>query len=579
MNLYQFISDSIKEKLGQIPALYSADLSAVSVEIPKNREFGDFSTNAAMVLARPLKQPPRTVAEQILPEIASLPFVADAAIAGPGFINIKLKDEFILESINTSNLKPQTSNLILDLDYGSYNVAKSLHIGHLRGGIIGDTFYRIAKYLGHRPISYNHMGDWGKPMALVIAWIIRKFPNDWNRADFKIDESEFNTYYPTANEYAKENPEFLATVHEIKAAFQDGHLEYTALYEKMLKISLSQMLAATRRLNMLPFDNNLGERNAAKYLKPVEKILRDKNLIQRDDGAEVIVLKTDADKAPMPPFMWTDSRGADTYDSTDLAATYYKKITDNPDRMIFFTDYRQQLHFAQLFRAAELSGIYPADQMEFPYFGGINGADGRPYKTRSGSVAGLLDMIDLVSDAARARVAESGKNLPDDTIEMIALAALKFNDLMHDMKSDYIFDPDLVTQFEGRTGPYILYTAVRLNSVLKRVGANENSPKNATDSRANFHSPLHSSERELLLTILDFDRAVNVAFDKRATDILANYTYDLAQSANTFYHNCPILREDVDADTRAHRLNIVRATLETLSTATDLMGLKIPEEM
>ncbi|MDR1207006.1 MAG: arginine--tRNA ligase [Rickettsiales bacterium] len=570
MNLHKIISESIIKELAGIPALAGADLSQIAVETPKNREFGDFATNAAMVLARPLKQNPRLIADMMLPHIAALSFVADTSIAGPGFINIKLKDGFILEFVqNKQEIKNQKSEVI-DLDYGSYNVAKSLHIGHLRGGIIGDTFYRIAKYLGHRPISYNHLGDWGKPMALVIAWIIKKFPNDWNKPEFKIDESEFNTYYPTASEYSKQDPEFLTQVLNIKKDFQDGHPDYFALYEKMLKISLRQMSDVVHSLNMLPFDNNLGERNAAKYLAPVEKILRDKNLLQESDGAEVIVLKREDDKAPMPPYMWTDSRGADTYDSTDLAAVYYKKITDNPDKMIFFTDYRQQLHFAQLFRAAELSGIYPSDKMEFPYFGGINGADGRPYKTRSGNVAGLLDIIGMVNDAARARVAESGKNLPDDIIEMIALSALKFNDLMHDMKSDYVFDPDAVTQFEGRTGPYILYTAVRMNSVLKKAG---------NQSAALSADLLVNEERELILTILDFERVIQNAFEKRATDMLANYAYDLAQLINTFYHNCPILREDVNADTRAHRLGIVRIAIAALSKAVDLMGMKIPEEM
>ncbi|MCL2758484.1 MAG: arginine--tRNA ligase [Alphaproteobacteria bacterium] len=575
MNLHKFITNQIKSALEKIPALADADMSNVVVEVPRDRTHGDFATNAAMVLAKALKQNPCKIAEEILPHICALPFARCASIAGPGFININLKDSFILENVfpdsehrakRVSGAPPQ----VIDLDYGSYNVAKSLHIGHLRGGIIGDSFYRIAKFLGHRPVSYNHMGDWGKPMALVIAWIMKKFPNDWDKPDFKIDESEFNDYYPAASAHAQENSEFLEQVLLIKKEFQDGRADYAALYEKMLSISMRQMADIVERLGMLPFDNNLGERNAAKYLDPVEKILREQNLLTLDNGAEIIKLKRDDDKAPMPPFMWKDSRGADTYDSTDLATIYYRKITDKPDRIIYFTDYRQQLHFAQLFRAAELSGIFPADRLEFPYFGGINGADGKPYKTRDGTVAGLLDMIETVDAAARARVKESGKNLTEDTVKMIALAALKFNDLLHDTKSDYIFDADAVTQFEGRTGPYILYTAVRLNSVLKKANGAGQTKKTCC---------LSVDERLLSLAILDFDRAVGAAFDKRAPDVLANYTYDLCQTINTFYHNCPILRDDVPADVRAHRLGLVAAAVETLSTAIDLMGLKIPEEM
>jgi arginyl-tRNA synthetase len=576
MNLYKYVSESINDKLG----------FAANLEIPRNREFGDFATNAAMVMAskKDLSSPagakrggraPRELAAEILPKIAELDFIADVSIAGPGFINIKLKDDFIWSSANgklTAAKQNDGKTEIIDMDYGSYNVAKSLHIGHLRGGIIGDTFYRIAKFLGHKPISYNHIGDWGKPMALVIAWIMRKFPNDWNKRDFKIDEAEFNSYYPAANAHAKENSEFLEQVLLIKKEFQDGRPDYFALYEKMLKISLAQMSDIVGRLNMLPFDNTLGERNAANHIEPVEKILRERNLIQTNNGAEIIALKRDTDNAPMPPYMWKDSRGADTYDATDLAAVYYRKITDNPDRIIYFSDYRQQLHFAQLFRASELSGIFPADKLEFPYFGGINGADGKPYKTRDGSVAGLLDIIDMVNDAARARIAESGKNLPTETIESIALAALKFNDLMHGMKSDYVFDPHQVTCFEGRTGPYILYTAVRLNSILKRAGAGE-----FQTSTLNFQ--LSADERNLLMWVLDFERTVQSTFDTRATDILANYAYDLCQLTNTFYHNCPILREDVDAALRAQRLRIAQIAFDALSSAIDMMGLKIPPEM
>ncbi|MCL2749161.1 MAG: arginine--tRNA ligase [Alphaproteobacteria bacterium] len=560
MNLYQFVSDSINKAVEQ----------NVTLEVPKSREFGDFSTNVAMVLAKSMGKAPREIAAEILPKIAALEFVANASIAGPGFINIKLKDGFILTSANQKleikNQKPE----IIDLDYGAYNIAKTMHIGHMRGSIIGDTLYRIAKFLGHRPISYNHIGDWGKPMALVIAWIMKKFPNDWNKPDFKIKETEFNDYYPAASAYAKENPEFLKQVLQIKKDFQDGHPEYFALYEKMMKISLDDMETIVQRLGIIPFDNTLGERNAAKYVDIVEKILREKNLLQMDNGATIINLKTDADTAPMPPFMFYDSRGADTYDSTDLAALYYRKITDNPDKIIYMSDARQNLHFEQLFRVAELSRIFPRDGLESMGFGSINGKDGRPLKTRDGAAATLHGAIDIVEDAAQIRITESGKNLPINTIKTIALAALKFNDLMHDVKSDYVFDADAVTQFEGRTGPYILYTAVRLNSVLKKAG---------NFVKAKKISQLQIDERNLLLGILDFERTVQNAFDRRAPDILANYTYDLCQLANTFYHNCPILREDVDADTRAHRLQIATIARDTLATAIDLMGLKIPEEM
>ena len=568
MNLYKYVSNAINETLG----------TKVNLEVPRNRDFGDFSTNAAMVMAKSAGKNPRELALEIVPKLNELSFVAETSVAGPGFINIKLKDEFIWESATQpQNPKSETTQTI-DLDYGAYNVAKSLHIGHLRTSIVGDTFNRVAKLLGHKTFSWNHIGDWGKPMALVIAWIEKLHPDlpyfqdnfdPTTRVDFEINPSELNTYYPSASALAKQDPEFQAHAQEIKAKFQDGHAGYFALYEKFLKISLEMMNETVQRLNILPFDYDLGERNAAKYLPDVEKVLRAKNLIEESDGAEVIVVKKESDNKPMPPYMWTDSRGADTYDSTDLAAVYCRKLTDNPDKIIYFTDLRQGLHFEQLFRAAQLSDIYDYSNLEHIGYGTINGNDGKPFKTRDGNAAGLDDIIDAVNEAVKTRVSESGKSLDDDTINAIALAAVKFNDLMHDVRSDYIFDPASVTSFEGRTGPYILYTAVRLNSVLKR----------ATFESDATYMPMTSDERNLLIGVLDFERTVLTAFENRATDMIANYAYDLCQLINTFYHNCPILRDDVPVEIRAGRLHIVQRAHETLTKTIDLMGLKIPKEM
>lgn len=568
MNLYKYVSNAINEKLG----------TTVNLEVPRNREFGDFSTNAAMVMAKSAGKNPRELAADIAPKLAELDFVSETSVAGPGFINIKIKDDFIWESATKPQNPKSESPITIDLDYGAYNVAKSLHIGHLRTSIVGDTFNRIAKLLGHKTYSWNHIGDWGKPMALVIAWIEKLHPelpyfqdnfDPTTPVDYEISPSELNTYYPSASTLAKQAPEFQAHAQDIKAKFQNGHPGYFALYEKFLKISLEMMNETVKRLNILPFDYDLGERNAAKYLDDVEKILREKNLISESDGAQVIIVKQESDNKPMPPYMWTDSRGADTYDSTDLAAVYCRKQIDNPDKIIYFTDLRQGLHFEQLFRAAQLSGIYSHDNLEHIGYGTINGRDGKPFKTRDGNAAGLDDIIDAVNDAVKTRVAESGKTLDDETIKSIALAAVKFNDLMHDVRSDYIFDPSAVTSFEGRTGPYILYTAVRLNSVLKRATFNANPA----------YMSISSDERNLLISILDFERTVHSAFENRATDMIANYAYDLCQFINTFYHNCPILRDDVPESTRAGRLHIVQLAYKTLAQTIDLMGLKIPNEM
>ena len=402
MNLYKYVSDAINEKLG-----FSANL-----EIPRNREFGDFSTNAAMVGAKLAHKNPRELAGEILPKLQELDFVASAEIAGPGFINIKIRDDFILKNATAPEKQKADQPLVIDMDYGAYNVAKSLHIGHLRTSIVGDTFNRIARFLGHKTFSWNHIGDWGKPMGLVIAWIERLHPElpyfqdnfDPNTpVDFDIDADELNTYYPSASALAKQDPEFQAHAQDIKARFQAGHPGYFALYEKFLAISLRTMNNTVQRLNILPFDYDLGERNAAQYLADVEKILNAKNMIYENDGAMIINVRRDTDNAPMPPYMWRDSRGADTYDSTDLAAVYCRKKTDAPDKIIYFTDLRQALHFEQLFRAADISGIFPYDKFEHIGYGTINGRDGKPFKTRDGNAAGLDDILDIANNAVRAR--------------------------------------------------------------------------------------------------------------------------------------------------------------------------------
>lgn len=571
MNLYKYVSEQLNKTLG-----FSARL-----EVPRNREFGDFSTNAAMIMAKNAGKNPRDMATEILPKIQKLDFIESATIAGPGFINLKLRNDFLWRAAQTaSKITPAPIPMIIDMDYGAYNVAKSLHIGHMRTSIVGDVLYRLGRELGHKMISYNHIGDWGRPMGLVIAWIEKLHP-DWpffaadfdpngDYSQYTIDPHELDTYYPKSSTLAKQDEEFMAHAQKITAELQNGHAGYTALYNIFLPIALASMDKTIQLLNIVPFDNDLGERNAAKYTAQAEKMLRDKNLLVPSDGAEIVIVKRDTDNKPMPPVMFYNSRGAVTYDATDIMALYYRKITDNPDHIIYLTDKRQSLHFEQLFRVAELLNMFPAESLEHIGYGTLNGPDNKPFKTRDGNVAELNDIIEMVQSAARARVRESGKNLDDETVNNIALAALKFNDLSHDLRADYIFDPSQITAFEGRTGPYILYTAVRLNSVLRRAG-DFTTPHQMDD--------LCPEERNLLMELLDFDRTVQSAFDNRATDLIANYAYDLCQLVNTFYHNCPILREDVPAETRAMRLGLVRIAVDVLNKTLNLMGLKIPSEM
>ena len=563
MNVYKVISDNVKSKLMEIDDVADVLPSDVAIETPKIRDFGDFSTNVAMMLARPLKKSPRDIAEMILPKISEIPFVEKVTVAGPGFINITLKNDFLMSPGKYNIVSEKSKSLTIDMDYGSYNIGKALHIGHLRTTVVGDTFNRIARALGHKTKSYNHMGDWGRPMGLIIAWILEH--------GMPKNADDINVIYPASTARAKEDKAWLEHALRVTYELQNGNAEYLKIYNEFAPMSLKQISDILVRLNVLPFDENKGERLVAEYVPAVQKILDEKNLIVHDDGADVIPVKLDTDTAPMPPVMWRSSVGNQTYAAADLAAIYYRTTTDNPDDIVYFTDSRQNLHFTQVFRAAKMAGMDSAN-LQHIGFGTITGADGKPFKTRDGDVPSLHQMLDMVADSVRARAEESGKKLSDETVEMIALAALKFNDLMHDVKSDYVFDVDSVTQFEGRTGPYILYTAVRLNAVTNKAA---DMGVVASADRVE----LEPAERNLLLRLMDFERVLENAFTRRATDLLANYTYDLAQDINTFYHHCPILRDDVVSDVRATRLYIVNMARETLLRAIDLMGLRVPESM
>ena len=551
MNLYQYVSDKINEKLG-----FKANL-----EVPKNRDFGDFSTNAAMIGAKIAGKNPRELAAEIAPKLQELDFIADVSIAGPGFINIKIKDDFILDNASAPKQMVAEKPLKIDLDYAGYNVGKSLHIGHLRTTIVGDTFNRIAKFVGHTTKSYNHIGDWGRPMGLVIAWILEKGMPD--------TAEELNTFYPLSSARAKEDEKWMEHARQITSELQSGNVEYRTIYDNFMKISLKQMDDVLVRLNVMPFDMTMGERGVAEYVPDTQNILEEKHLLKKDDGALIVEVKQDSDKAPMPPLMFRTSSDTQTYAAADLSAIYYRSKTDNPDVIGYFTDSRQSLHFNQVFRAAKMADLTSAELFHTG-FGALTGKDGKPFKTRDGGVANLTDILDMVESAVNERIIASDKKLDSDTISAIALAAVKFNDLIHDVKSDYIFEPSAITSFEGKTGPYILYTAVRLNSVLKRSNTDIVKPNDYV---------LTQEERNLLIEIMDFEKTILSAYENRATDMIANYAYDLCQLINNFYHNCPILREDVPSSIKAGRLYIAKLAFDTLSTTIDLMGLKIPNEM
>ena len=411
-----------------------------------------------------------------------------------------------------------------------------------------------------------HFGDWGTPMGMILAEIINQDGNLDKVQTYDIEA--ISAFYKKANIRCKEDEAAKETARQITAALQDGNPEYRKAWKHLREVSVN---AVKKNYDALEahFDLWLGESDAHEASSEIVKLAKEKGLAELDDGA--LIVRLEEGNKPKPPVILIKSDGGFGYQITDVATIKMRYDDLKADEIIYVVDKRQSLHFEQVFEVAEKLGIAPNVKFLHIGFGTVNGADGKPFKTRDGNAAGLNDIIEMITDAVKQRVAASGKNLSSETIDAIALAALKFNDLIHDLRSDYIFDPESVTSFEGRTGPYILYTAVRLNSILRKA---DDATSISTDSAV-----LSDDERNLLIATLDFERTVQSAFDNRATDMIANYAYDLCQLANTFYHNCPILREDIDATTRAQRLQIARIARDTLAQTIDLMGLIIPNEM
>ncbi|MDR0449235.1 MAG: arginine--tRNA ligase [Rickettsiales bacterium] len=548
MNIPKILSESAKK--------ISARYSDIKFEAAKNPAHGDYATNAAMAAAKKLGKNPMELAAQIAIDLTLMPEVESASVAAPGFVNIVLTDKFLIDAARGADKITQTAApLKIDMDYGSYNIAKTLQIGHLRTTIVGDVLNRILRATGNKTIAYNHLGDWGRPMGMVIAWILKKYPG---RIPKDIPVQELNAFYPESSARAKEDPAWLEFAQKITSQFQNGNPEYMEIYDWFHKISIDDIMDALDMLHVLPFDYWRGERYASQFVEQAGKILESKKLIEKDQGAEIVRIKGDT-----PPLMWKTSHGTETYAATDLAAVYYRSADDNPDKIVYLTDVRQKLHFQQMFDVAKRAELTRAELTHL-YFGAITGKDGKPFKTRSGNAPALGDIIDTTLEAVRARADAAGKNLSPEDIRKIAISALKFNDLSHGVADNYVFEPEALVSFEGRTGPYILYTARRLASIMAKAGGG-----------GKFGEKIDGAgERALVMTLSDFDRIVAKAADSFSTELVANYAYDLAQAINNYYHNYPILKSD-----NPHRLAMVSVSLAVLSRAIELLGMQIPSEM
>ena len=559
------------------------------VQVSDRPDLAPFQCNGALSAAKIAGKPPRVVAEAIVARLREDADFTELTLAGPGFINIVVSDalasRFALTQLHDTRIGTPilSDNETVVLDYGGPNVAKPMHVGHLRSGIIGDTVRRLMREAGFNTIGDIHMGDWGTQMGMIISELSRRHP-EWPYFDANftgpypeqspVSMQDLEEIYPTASAACKEDAARMAQAHQATVELQNKRPGYYALWHHFMTVSIDSMQRNYAALNVL-FDVWKGESDVHDLIAPMVKDLQQKQVAQDSDGAVVIPVAREDDSKEFPPLILYKRDGAVMYGTTDMATILERVQLYKPARIVYVVDQRQGLHFEQLFRAARLSGI-AGEHMELTHagFGTMNGSDGKPFKTRAGGVMKLEDLIAMAREKADQRLAEAnlGQNFSAeekaDIAHKIAVAAIKFADLQNNRVADYVFDLDRLTQFEGKTGPYLLYQAVRIKSLLTKAG--------------DFNTPnelvLDAPARALLFALLDWPEAFSGAIRNYAPHIVCDYLYRLAQSFSSFYAACPILPEK-DATVKASRLVLATLTLKVMSHALDLLGIDTPERM
>lgn len=557
------------------------------VNVSNRPDLCQFQCNGALAAAKKYGKAPRSIAEEVVQSLNTLNIFEEISIAGPGFINIKVKDEVLVKYVNDMNndKKCGCSNaenpMSIVVDYGGANVAKPLHVGHLRSAIIGESIKRTAKFLGHNVIGDVHLGDWGLQIGMVITEVKRRQPDlpyfdesftgEYPKeAPFTIDELE--DIYPKASKLAKSDENAMLEAREATVELQKGRRGYRALWQHILNVSVTDLKKNYSSLNVF-FDLWKGESDAQEFIPDMVKYLKDNGYTKESEGALVVDVEEETDKAPIPPFLVLKSDGASLYGTTDLA-TIVQRVQDyNPDEIIYLADKRQSLHFNQLFRCAKKTHIFDENKtLDYIGFGTMNGKDGKPFKTREGGVMRLHDLIEIIKSAVRDKIVANNSVEADkveDTARIVGLAALKYGDLSNQATKDYIFDIDRFAAFEGNTGPYILYTVVRIKSILSKV--------NPTGEEV-IVKPYSDVERDLMLKLTKFNEVVESSYAERAPHKICEYIYDLSNTFNRFYNSNKIVTEE-DKEKQSSWIAMITLVKNVIEQCLDLLGIEVPEKM
>ncbi len=580
------ILDIITAKMQQAFADAGYDASFGRVTVSNRPDLCEYQCNGALSAAKQYHCAPIKIAQAVVEKLNAEDYSLVEAVM-PGFINLKLSDRFLqayLEEMRTAEdfgIEKEGAGKTIVVDYGGPNVAKPLHIGHLRSAIIGESLKRLYKFFGYNTIGDIHLGDWGLQMGLIIAELRERQPDlcyfdpdftgDYpEEAPFTI--SELEEIYPAASAKKKVDAEFAEKAHTATYELQQGRRGYRAIWQHIMKLSVADM---TRIYNSLDvhFESWLGESDADPFIPDMIADFKAKGLAVESEGAWVIPVAEDTDKKEVPPCILVKSDGSAIYATTDLATMVQRMRDFNPDKILYVTDKRQALHFEQVFRAARKGGIIPANvELEHLGFGTMNGKDGKPFKTRDGGVMRLEQLIGDMTEFVRAKVVENKiveDSAVDETTAKIALAALKYGDLSNQPTKDYVFDMDRFAAFEGNTGPYILYTIVRIKSILSRFGDWEHLP---------VQEPANAFAKDLMLAITKFGPALESAVHSSAPNLICAYIYELAGCVNKFYHETPILKEE-DENVKAGHIALIGLAKNVLETSIGLLGFSAPEKM
>ncbi len=558
----------------------------ITLSLSNRRDLGEFQVNDAMRLAKMFHKSPIEIANEVKTELELNDNFTNVNIAGAGFINLSLTEKALKSFINkissdiNNNIDKEQPKTIL-LDYGGANVAKALHVGHLRSANIGEALNRLLKTLGIKTISDVHLGDSGLQAGLVVLEIKERFSDlicfkdDYNGEDFElpITKEDLKEIYPTASLKSKENEEFLNEARHITYEIQNNHLGYNKLWDKVSTLSKIDIKETYDRLNA-KFDLWEGERDSFKYIKDVLDLLKEKNLSYVSENAIVMDVKEDTDEKEIPPILLQKSDGAYLYATTDLATLYGRVKRFKLDEIWYTTDIRQELHFTQVFRAAYKSGIVPENiKLGFYGFGTMNGSDGKPFKTRTGGVMPLDELIDLIKIECRKRLNENivEESQREKTSEIIALAALKYADLLPFRATDYIFDPGKFSDLDGKTGPYLLYSTIRIKSLLNKANSQNIEYKN-------FYTLKNESDKEVILTLISLPIILKRSYDSKSLNEVAEYIYKLTSIYNKFYSENKIISEE-NQELRESWLVLSKAVYDTNMLLLNIMGIDVPEKM